>query len=169
MPATSRVARTAGFGVLLLTLVTTALAGLLVAGTPSASAMTRTLRVTNGFDIVRHQEGDPYQYGAAGPGRFDCSGLVYYSFRKAGFRHIPRSSSAQARQMNRIPKSQLHKGDLVFFYNGAARSSNVYHVGVFAGWRHGHRTIIHAPRPGERVHRERIWTSRWFAGTLRGN
>jgi cell wall-associated NlpC family hydrolase len=164
MPETSRIARTAGFATLLLTL----LAGMMLAGMSSATAMTRAHRVTSGFDIVRHQEGDPYRYGAAGPGRFDCSGLVYYSFRKAGFRHIPRSSSAQARRMNRIHKSKLRQGDLVFFYNGSARSSNVYHVGVFAGWRHGHRTIIHAPRAGQRVHRERIWTPRWFAGTLRG-
>ena len=38
------------------------------------------------------QKGDPYAYGAAGPNRFDCSGLTYYSFRRAGFHHIPRTS-----------------------------------------------------------------------------
>jgi cell wall-associated NlpC family hydrolase len=70
--------------------------------------------------------------------------------------------------MNRIKKRHLRRGDFVFFYSGAARPGNVYHVGVFSGWHHGHRTVIHAPRPGEHVKRERIWTRHWFAGTLRG-
>ncbi len=148
------------------------LAGVLVASlfwaTPSASAMTRRERITYGFRITRHQVGDPYVYGAAGPNRFDCSGLVYYSYHRAGFRHVPRTAAAQARFANRITKRQLRRGDFVFFYSGSARAGNVYHVGVFAGWHHGRRTIIHAPRPGQRVHRERLWTSRWFAGTLRG-
>jgi cell wall-associated NlpC family hydrolase len=136
--------------------------------TPSADAMTRSQRVGVGMDVVRAQKGDPYRYGAAGPGAFDCSGLIYYSFRKAGFRNVPRSSSAQAGFMNRIARKRLHPGDFVFFHSGSARASNVYHVGVFAGWRAGHRTIIHAPYSGQRVHRERIWTNKWFAGTLRG-
>lgn len=134
----------------------------------SASAMSRTHRIASAWQVVRHQQGDPYSYGADGPNAFDCSGLVYYSARKAGFRHIPRTSSAQARHMNRIKKGQLHRGDFVFFYDGSATSGNVYHVGVFAGWHHGRRTVIHAPREGERVHREAIWTGSWFAGTLRG-
>ena len=33
--------------------------------------------------VASNQHGDPYQYGAAGPGRFDCSGLVMFVFRKA--------------------------------------------------------------------------------------
>lgn len=148
------------------------LAATLVVGTfamaPSASAMTRQQRIGTGMDVVRHQKGDPYRYGAAGPKRFDCSGLIYYSYHKAGFRHVPRSSSAQARFMTRIKRSHLRRGDFVFFYDGRARARNVYHVGVFSGWHNGHRTIIHAPRPGHRVHRAPIWTHKWFAGTLRG-
>ncbi|MGZ4536612.1 MAG: C40 family peptidase [Nocardioidaceae bacterium] len=134
----------------------------------SASASMRTQRISHAMSITRHQKGDPYSYGAHGPNRFDCSGLIYYSYRKAGFRHIPRTASEQARHMNRIPKSHLRRGDLVFFYSGAARAGNVYHVGVYAGRVHGHRTIIHAPHSGSRVHREAIWTHKWFAGTLRG-
>lgn len=167
MPATRRMR---GLAVLPLSLLLTVLTlgTVLIGGASSASAVTRQQRIGNGFDIVRHQQGDWYGYGAAGPNRFDCSGLVYYSFRKAGFRNIPRTSSGQAGHMKRIQRSNLRKGDLVFFYSGSARASNVYHVGVYAGIRNGHRTIIHAPRTGERVHRAPIWTSRWFAGTLRG-
>jgi cell wall-associated NlpC family hydrolase len=143
------------------------LASTFVATSP-ASAMSRSQRVNIGWDVVRHQQGDPYRYGAAGPGAFDCSGLVYYSFKRAGFKHIPRSSSAQAAHMRRIKRGSMRRGDFVFFYDGAARARNVYHVGIFSGWHHGHRTIIHSPRPGERVHRQPIWTGKWYAGTLRG-
>lgn len=147
------------------------LVAVLVASTlsaPSASASARTHRIGEGLEITSNQRGDRYGYGAEGPHRFDCSGLVYYSYRKAGFRHIPRSSDAQARHMNRIRKSSLRPGDFVFFYDGAATAGNVYHMGVFAGFDHGRRMIIHSPNSGERVQRDPIWTRSWFAGTLRG-
>ncbi|HEX6248976.1 MAG TPA: C40 family peptidase [Nocardioidaceae bacterium] len=131
--------------------------------TPAADAATRDRKVVNALDIVRNQKGDPYKWGAAGPHRFDCSGLVYFSYRKAGFTNVPRTSSQQARFATRIKKSNMRKGDLMFFYDGGG----VYHVAVFAGWKDGRRKMIHAPYGGKRVHRASPWTSRWFAGTLR--
>lgn len=158
--------------------VGTGLASAMVAGSlvasPAASASsssgenTRQDRIEHGLGIVRDQKGDPYAYGAEGPDRFDCSGLVYYAFRKAGFDHVPRSSSDQARHMNRIDRGDLRPGDFVFFYDGAANSENVYHVGVFAGWQDGHRMVVHSPNSGEHVRTDRIWDGDWFAGTLRG-
>jgi cell wall-associated NlpC family hydrolase len=135
---------------------------------PADAALSRAQRVSSAFDIVRAQKGDPYRYGAAGPNAFDCSGLIYYSYRKAGFKKIPRTSSAQAAHMNRIKRKNMRRGDFVFFYDGSARAGNVYHVGVFAGVDHGSRYIVHAPYGSQRVKRERIWTGRWFAGSLRG-
>ncbi len=163
MPAIQRMRPLAVLPLLLVALLLASLAS-----APSASAMSRKQRATHGYLVVSDQRGDRYAYGAAGPSRFDCSGLVYYSYRKAGFRHIPRTSSGQAAHMRRIKKAGLHRGDFVFFYSGSARASNVYHVGVFAGWAHGRRVIVHAPGSGQRVKREPIWTRSWFAGTLRG-
>jgi cell wall-associated NlpC family hydrolase len=146
-----------------------ALAVTMFAFTPSADAASRLQqRINTGMDVVRHQKGDPYSYGASGPNAFDCSGLIYYSYRKAGFKKIPRTSSAQAAHMNRIKRKNMRRGDFVFFYDGSARAGNVYHVGVFAGVDHGSRYIVHAPYGSQRVKRERIWTGRWFAGSLRG-
>ncbi len=146
-----------------------ALAVTMFAFTPTADAASRRQqKINTGLDVARHQKGDPYQYGAAGPGAFDCSGLIYYSYRKAGFKGIPRTSGDQAQHMNRIKRKNMRKGDFVYFYDGAARSSNVYHVGVFAGVDKGQRWIVHAPYGNQRVKRERIWTGQWFAGTLRG-
>jgi cell wall-associated NlpC family hydrolase len=113
--------------------------------------------------VARTKLGHPYQYGAAGPRRFDCSGLTYFAFHRAGFRRLPRTSSQQARFAHHIRRSHMRPGDLVFFTG----SGGVYHVGIFTGWRHGHRVIIHSPRPGQRVRHDRIWTNHWFAGTLR--
>jgi cell wall-associated NlpC family hydrolase len=162
MPA---ILRMRSFAVLSLMLAAVLVAGTFTVATPSAeAAKNRHQRVLKGLDIVRNQKGDPYVYGAAGPGRFDCSGLVYFSFRKAGFTNVPRTSSQQARFADRIKKSNMHKGDLMFFYDGGG----VYHVGIFAGRnKKGQRVMIHAPYGGKNVHRSTIWTNKWFAGTLR--
>lgn len=109
------------------------------------------------------QKGDPYGYGAAGPHQFDCSGLTYYSFRRAGFGGIPRTSAAQAGFARHIPRSAMRRGDLIFFTG----RGGVYHVGVFAGWHHGRRMVLHAPYSGTRVRTDPVWSNSWFAGTLR--
>ena len=65
-----------------------ALAAALMGPVSDASAAS-TQRVQRASTIALHQLGDPYRYGAAGPNAFDCSGLVQYSFRKAGIRRPP--------------------------------------------------------------------------------
>jgi cell wall-associated NlpC family hydrolase len=68
----------------------------------------------------------PYIWGADGPNSFDCSGLMYWAFKKVGIT-LPRSSSAQANVGRPVKKSDLQPGDLVFFY------TPVHHVGFYAG------------------------------------
>ena len=64
--------------------------------TAKAAARKRTARrVLSAKSIAMNQRGDAYAYGAAGPNAFDCSGLIYYSYRKAGFA-VPRTSSDAA-------------------------------------------------------------------------
>lgn len=129
---------------------------------PQASAAT-TSRVARATDIALHQVGDPYRYGAAGPGSFDCSGLLYYSFRRAGI-SMPRTASAQAARARHIPRSHLRRGDLMFFTSGG----RVYHAAIFLRWIHGRAQLLHSPRTGERVSRTMVWTNSWFGATLRG-
>ena len=87
------------------------------------------------------QLGDPYQWGAAGPGSFDCSGLTMYSWGAAGV-SLPHSSSAQYSAVPHVSISNLQPGDLVFYY------SPISHVGIYIG---GGR-VIDAPYPGLSVH-----------------
>lgn len=108
------------------------------------------------------QRGDAYSYGSAGPNAFDCSGLVFYSYRRAGF-NVPRTSGAQAAYTHRVAKQNMRPGDLMFFFN----SGGVYHAAVFVGYKNGHAMMVHAPGSGQRVTVAAPWTSSWFGGTLR--
>ena len=134
--------------------------------TTGASARTVAQRVSarviSAKDIAMRQRGDAYAYGAAGPDRFDCSGLVFYSFRHAGFR-VPRTSGAQAGFARRVAKPDMRAGDLMFFYG----SGGVYHAAIFLKWEHGHAVMVHSPGSGQRVRVAVPWTSSWFGGTLR--
>jgi cell wall-associated NlpC family hydrolase len=122
----------------------------------------RDRKVHRGVRVAIRQKGDPYSYGAEGPGRFDCSGLTKFSFDRAGL-YLPRTSSEQAHYVRRVHKRHVHRGDLVFFVSGG----RVYHVGIYLGRHDGHRYILHAPHSGTVVKRSAIWTHHWFAGTLR--
>ena len=149
---------------MLLTTVTVTLMMVLSTANP-ADALTRAQRerkVHHGLRVAANQIGDPYRYGAAGPRSFDCSGLTMFSYKRAGL-YLPRSSDGQARYVRHIKRKNMRRGDLMFFTSGG----HVYHVGIFVGRHHGRALVLHAPRAGERVHRERAWTNAWFPGTLR--
>ena len=148
----------------------TAASGTTVAAAPVASKnlslqqrkQIRKNKIRRAVRVARNQIGDPYVYGAAGPGAFDCSGLTSFAFGKAGI-SLPRSSDAQGAHVNRIAKSRMQRGDLMFFHSGGG----VYHVGIYMGRDHGDRIILHSSRSGRPVQKDPVWTSSWFGGTLR--
>ncbi|MGW5334469.1 C40 family peptidase [Streptomyces bauhiniae] len=104
--------------------------------------------------VAASKKGAPYRYGATGPGRFDCSGLTLYSFKKAG-KKLPRTAAQQYNKSHHISSGRRKAGDLVFFHSG----SSVYHVGIYAG----KGKIWHAPKTGDVVRLQKIWTkSVWY-------
>ncbi|MGC3977034.1 MAG: LysM peptidoglycan-binding domain-containing protein [Paludibacteraceae bacterium] len=70
----------------------------------------------------------PYRYGAVGPGSFDCSGFTSFVFRQFGY-DLDHDSRKQASQTTSVNKTELQKGDLVFF-EGRRRNGVVGHVGI---------------------------------------
>ena len=119
-------------------------------------------RVLSARDIAMRQRGDAYAYGAAGPDRFDCSGLVCYSYRPRRLRRAAHVR-AQAGYTRRIAKKDMRAGDLMFFHG----SGGVYHAAIFLRWSKGHAVMLHSPGSGQRVRVAAPWTSQWFGGTLR--
>ncbi len=122
-----------------------------------ASAHTRKLR-NRIIDVANNQAGDPYQYGANGPNTFDCSGFAQYVFKRVGLR-LPRTSDAQYGATRHISKSNIRRGDMVFFHSGG----DVYHVAIYAGKGY----VWHSPYTGSDVHRSKLWTTAWYAGRVR--
>jgi peptidoglycan DL-endopeptidase CwlO len=70
--------------------------------------------------------GSPYSWGASGPGAFDCSGLVMWSFQQAGV-SLPHSSQALAQGGQPVSMDQMQPGDLVTYYSDAS------HVAIYIG------------------------------------
>jgi cell wall-associated NlpC family hydrolase len=78
-------------------------------------------------EAKRHQ-GQPYQWGADGPTRFDCSGFTRYVFSRLG-RSLPHNSGAQKDATRRVANGEKKPGDLIFTYSGG----RITHVGLYAG------------------------------------
>ena len=81
--------------------------------------------------------GSPYSWGAAGPGAFDCSGLVMWAYQQAGIA-LPHSSQALASGGMPVSRDQLQPGDVVNFYSDAS------HTGLYVG----NGMVVHASTYG---------------------
>lgn len=70
--------------------------------------------------------GDPYVWGAVGPDKFDCSGLVYWTLNSLGYQKVPRVTGTQQawRQLTTVPNSAMAAGDLVFWPGHVAIAIN---------------------------------------------
>ncbi|MGW8766598.1 NlpC/P60 family protein [Streptomyces sp. NPDC055815] len=97
-------------------------------------------RAAAAISFAHAQLGKPYVWGATGPSAYDCSGLTQAAWRAAGI-SLPRTTYTQINAGQRVSRSQLAPGDLVFFYSG------ISHVGLYIGG----GQMIHAPRPGAPV------------------
>ena len=109
-----------------------------------------------GYDaaaLAKEQLGKPYQWGASGPEKFDCSGLVMYVYDNLGVK-LPRVTGEQAYAGVHVDREDLQPGDLVFFkLNG----SRIDHVGIYLG----HAKFVHAPRKHQPVRTDSLNDSYW--------
>jgi cell wall-associated NlpC family hydrolase len=88
--------------------------------------------------------GTPYRNGGISPSTgFDCSGFVYYLYGAVFGQSIPRMPDGMAREGMAVARSDLKRGDIVFFgFHGTFT-----HVGIYAG----NGQFVHATHRGSPV------------------
>ena len=107
----------------------------------SKERLVRVLR-DGGVGQVPPNPDDPYVRGRSGPNAFDCSGLVRYSYRKAGVgAKLGGGNSARgmlrwARLRGLTGKRNPHVGDIVIYGNGS-------HAAIYIG----RGRVVHALNP----------------------
>ena len=95
--------------------------------TPAQAQVSREKFVAEAKKYV----GSPYVYGAVGPDKFDCSGLIYYVARESIGKQLPRTSKALYSYCKIIPDKNKEIGDLLFFKTN--NTAPITHVGIYIG------------------------------------
>jgi peptidoglycan DL-endopeptidase CwlO len=112
---------------------------------PDISIPTESTVSTQALQEALSRIGDPYVWGAAGPGEFDCSGLVVWAFEQEGIT-LPHYTGDLWESGVHVPRADLQPGDLVFFY------PDISHVGIYLG----DGLMVDAPDFGETVRVEPV-------------
>ena len=87
------------------------------------------LLINDLMDEAYSHIGARYRSGSKGPNAFDCSGFTGYVFKQMGHPGIGASSRDQYARNTPVSRSEMQRGDLVFFTSpGSGR--NVGHVGI---------------------------------------
>jgi cell wall-associated NlpC family hydrolase len=111
----------------------------------SGEFLTR-LQINTILQAAAGRVGKPYVWGATGPDAFDCSGLVQWSFARAGIR-MPRVSQQQWFAGPHVPYSLARPGDLLFWHYDPTDPTDIDHVAIYAG----NGMMLVAPHTGDFV------------------
>jgi cell wall-associated NlpC family hydrolase len=90
--------------------------------------------------------GSPYVYGSAGPNAFDCSGLVFWSYKNAG-KTVPRDSYGQMAGGRSVAYKDAQPGDILIFNGGS-------HSGIYVG----NGEFVHSQTEGVPVNKQKVKT-----------
>lgn len=96
--------------------------------------------VKKAYENLNHD----YVWGASGPNNFDCSGLVYFCYKEAGFKIDRTTAQGYYDMCDKITNPEI--GDLVFF-RFANDPDGCHHIGIYVG----NNMMIHAPKTGDVV------------------
>ena len=125
-----------------------------------AVATTATTEASQIVQIARSRLGAPWRYGATGPYAFDCSGLVVYTYKRAGDGTIIRAGSLRSARSiylyflarGKASRSSPKVGDLVIWGGGS-------HIGIYIGSGRAISTLMN----GVRIHGVFAVTARFTA------
>ena len=126
-------------------------------------APNQSVAVQRAIAYARAQIGKPYQWGAAGPSTFDCSGLTMQAWARGGIA-LGHYTGAQFDQSTIISMADARPGDLLFFSSDGT-VAGIHHVALYIGG----GQYIEAPHTGAFVRISSL--SSWypdFVGRPRG-
>jgi cell wall-associated NlpC family hydrolase len=109
---------------------------------------------------ARSRLGDPYVWGATGPLSFDCSGLMQWSYARAGIT-LPRVAAAQWGTGPHPSLSHLEPGDLLFWATNTHDPATIHHVAMYIG----RGLMIAAPHTGENVQVQPVYMDGFIGAT----
>jgi hypothetical protein len=123
----------------------------------AATTWTEAMQI---IQIAKWQLGDPWRYGATGPYAFDCSGLVIYSYKRAGdgavikngYLRSARSIYYYFKNRGKASRYNPRLGDLVVWGGGT-------HIGIYIGGGKAISTLL----SGVRIHGVFAVTARFTA------
>ena len=101
----------------------------------------------------------PTSGARSGPNRFDCSGLILWSWGKAGVA-LAHWTGFQIHQGWPIDMKDLQPGDLIFMWRPGAKRSPPDHVAMYIG----NHLIVQAPHAGSFVE---VSSMAWWPGARR--
>jgi cell wall-associated NlpC family hydrolase len=97
------------------------------------------------INVASDKLGTGYRSGGTTPAGFDCSGLMYSTFKKFDIT-LPRSSHEMAEIGTEINPENAKKGDLIFFINRGQHRIN--HVGMIVEINGDEIKFIHSSTQG---------------------
>lgn len=89
------------------------------------AALTRKQKIEKVISYAYAQRGDRYKWGASGPSRWDCSGLVSVAFKKGSGITLPHFTGGIQKRGKKVARKNLQRGDIIFPQRG--------HVGIYLG------------------------------------
>jgi cell wall-associated NlpC family hydrolase len=107
---------------------------------------------------AKKHKGARYQFGAAGPKRFDCSGYTQYVYRKAVGKKLPHKANLQQKYGKSVSKKNKKVGDLLVFRSGSYGT----HAAIYAG--DGYMWA--APQTGKTVRKQKIYGNSYVVRRL---
>ncbi len=108
------------------------------------------------------QLGKPYQWGGAGPGTYDCSGLTMDAWARAGVQ-LAHWTGYQWESGPHVPLAELQRGDLLFFATDTSDPSTIHHVGIYIG----NDMMVDAPYTGAFVRIDSMYSPGGLIGAVR--